>query len=240
MNTYFLPLIAKKELAVDTMAFWFSTAGTDFSFQAGQYINMSIIDPKEKDNRGNSRSMSIASSPGNKDSIMFSMRMRLSAFKNNLNNLALGEKVRILGPFGYFVLPKSAQTPLVFLAGGIGVTPFRSMIEWTVNNKFPYDIALFLSNPTIKDAAFYEDLAKWSQESSNFKFIPTFTRVNTPCNSCETGRINKEMILKYINNPKEPIFFIAGTHEMVLSMKEILQDLKVDPSKIITEHFGGY
>src|SRR6266404_5379225 len=131
-----LALREKKELAKGTMAFCFGIDGQPFVFQPGQSIRITLLDPLYKDNKGNARDFSIASSPGD-PSLMIATRMTGSAFKRSLADLPLGSNVRVHGPYGDFFLDVDVVRPAVFLAGGIGITPFRSMIKHTIEQHSP-------------------------------------------------------------------------------------------------------
>lgn len=240
MTEYFFTLKDRLEIAEDTMAFWFDTSETNFSFKAGQYLNMTILEPKEVDERSNTRPFSIASSPNHKDFVTIAMREGKSAFKHNLETIPLGTKVRVIGPLGQFNLHEDSTTPAVFLAGGIGITPMRSIIEWATEQKLSHQIYLFYSNRTPASSAFLDDFEKWSKENANLKIIPTITDSGDPNWPYEKGMVNKELLAKYLPDLNKPIYYIAGPGGMVVAFSEMLLQLGVDQTQIVTEKFGGY
>src|SRR5436190_13886080 len=126
MKTYQSKLKSREEVAEGTTAFHLEKPA-GFQFKAGQYLNVTLIDPPETDAEGNTRSFSIASAPFEAD-LVFASRMRDTAFKRILQTLTLRSEVRISGPFGSFTLHTDTFRPAVFLVGGIGITPFRSII----------------------------------------------------------------------------------------------------------------
>lgn len=144
---YFVPLISKREIAEGTMAFEFEKP-KDFKFKAGQSIDITLGTLVY--------SFSIAAAP-HEDVIRIATRMRDSEFKNKLKKLNIGEKVRMQGPSGDFVLPKNTKKPIVLIAGGIGITPFYSMITSNPQHR----ISLFYKNSSPARAAFLDELKKF-------------------------------------------------------------------------------
>ena len=136
------------------MAFWFDTSGTDFSFKPGQYANFSFVEPLSPNIDDSSHVFSLASSPHHKDTVMIVLRMRDSAFKDALKKIPLGTKLKVSRPLGKFLLHEDSAQPAVFLAGGIGITPFLSMVEWHTEHQSPHKIQLFYSNRSPASTAF--------------------------------------------------------------------------------------
>ena len=156
MATHQVKLKNRREVAEGTMAFHFEKP-PGFAFKAGQALAWTLIDPPETDNEGGMRNFSIASAPGESD-LMIATRMRDTAFKRVLKTMPLGTEVRIVGPFGSLTLHQNAARPAVFLAGGIGITPFRSMLRQAAEQKLPHHLFLFYSNRCPEGAAFLEEL----------------------------------------------------------------------------------
>src|ERR1017187_9449 len=146
-------LLSRHEVAEGTMAFRFERPA-NWAFKAGQYLDMTLLAPPETDSEGNVRSFSIASGP-NEETLMVATRMRDTAFKRVLKTMPLGTAVKIDGPSGDLTLPDSFTRAAVFLAGGIGITPFRSMICLAAAERLPHQIFLFYSNrrPLITSSA---------------------------------------------------------------------------------------
>ena len=119
----------RKEVAEGTMAFWFEKP-SGWTFKAGQYLDMTLLDPPETDSEGNVRSFSIASAP-HEETLMVATRMRDTAFKRALKTMSFGTAVKIEGPSGDLILQNEVTRTVVFLAGGIGITPFRSIVQWS-------------------------------------------------------------------------------------------------------------
>src|SRR3989442_214970 len=142
-----LPLAGRREVAERTMSFAFELEGHSFPFKAGQYVQITQGAPRYQDEKGSSRSFSIASSPGD-PVLLIATRLTGSAFKRSLAEVALGTRVEVQGPMGSFVLPQDATRPLALVAGGIGITPFRSMIKTVTEQKLPNRLTRIYSNRT--------------------------------------------------------------------------------------------
>lgn len=206
-----LTLKEKKELAERTMAFCFGVDGQSFVFKPGQCIRVTLLDPPYKDRKGNARDFSIASSPGD-PSLMIATRMTGSAFKRGLADLSLGSKVRVDGPYGDFFLGADPTRPAVFLAGGIGITPFRSMIKHAIEQHSSRRLTLVYCNRTPDDATFLDELQNWEKENSSFRLITTMTQVPNSGKAWEgrRGYIDVRFIKDYLRDQEQPVSCVAG------------------------------
>lgn len=232
-------LTKKQEIANGTMAFHFEKPA-GFEYKAGQTMDLTQINPPETDSEGNTRTFSIAAAPHEGD-LMLATRMRDTAFKRNLKNMAEGTEIELEGPFGSFTLHNDQSKPAVFLAGGIGITPFRCMSLNAAKQKLPHKIYLFYSNRTPQDTAFAADLEQAEKDNPNFKLIQTMTNLPEDTNwTGERGYINAEMLKKYLTDINTPIYYIAGPQTMVTSLKKVLIDAGVNEDNIKFEEFSGY
>ena len=227
------------EIAERTFAFHFEKPA-GFSFKAGQFISMTLIDPPQTDTKGNRRNFTLASAPSEED-LMIATRLRESAFKQNLKAMPIGNEVTISGPFGNLTLTDVSATA-VFLTGGIGITPFRSIALQASHDHVTNSLYLFYSNRRPEDAAFLSEFQNLQKANSKFRFIPTMTAPEKSQQSWsgETGYINENMLKKYLHDFNIPIFYIAGPNEMVKAMVQMLSDLGVDQQRIRVEEFPGY
>ena len=230
----------KIEVAEGTMAFYFERP-TGFHFEAGQFIDLTLINPPETDAEGNTRSFSIASAPY-EDHLMIATRMRDTAFKRVLKNLAIGSEIQIEGAFGSLVLHEDSAQPAVFLTGGIGVTPFRSIAFEAARERLTHRLWMFYSNRRPEDAAFLEELTKLQTENSNFRLIPTITNAQDSRKSWngETGYIDRQMLSKYIGELSSRVYYIAGPPAMVDAMTKLLSVAGLNRAEIRSEEFFGY
>lgn len=240
MTTYQSRLRGREEVAEGTMAFHLEKPA-GFQFKAGQYVDISLINPPKTDSQGIIRSFSIASAPYENELLVVT-RMRNSAFKRVLAILPLGTEVKLEGPMGSFTLHKNRAKAGVFLAGGIGITPFLSILRQAAAEKLSQSLYLFYSNRRPEDAAFLKDLEILSQLSAKCAFIPSMSEMEKSKLDWqgECGFINREMLLRHLDGLQGPIYYVAGPPAMVAAMREILTNAGVEEDDIRTEEFGGY
>lgn len=233
-------LSGREEIAEGTMAFHI-TKPADFQFRAGQSIDLTLIDPPETDSEGNTRAFSLASAPFENE-LMIATRMRDTAFKRVLRSGSFGMNLKVEGPSGSFVLHRKLEKPAVFLAGGIGITPFFSIIRQATHENAAHQLYLFYSNRRPEDAAFLETLAQAAKQNPNFYLISTMTEMENSRRQWkgETSFINGEMLRRYLPSLQGPIYYIAGPPAMVAAMRRMLTEVGVDEDDIRTEEFSGY
>jgi ferredoxin-NADP reductase/nitrite reductase/ring-hydroxylating ferredoxin subunit len=221
---------------------------TPLNYTAGQFAFFDIggvyNDPK-----GPIRHFTISSSP-TENFIMLSTRIRDSPYKKRLSTLEEGSRVKVRGPEGQFVLHEDYSKPAVFLSGGIGVTPFRSMIKYATDEQLPLRIIMFDSNRNRENILFKKEFDDWANINKNLKIIYTISddeqqRSSSTANDWkgEYGRIDKAMILKYVdsNMLNNSIFYICGPPSMLKAMQSLLQDdLEIPKERIKVEEFTGY
>ena len=240
MPIYKTRLQKKEEIADGTMAFHFEKP-EGFAFKAGQFGDFTLINPGETDDEGNIRGFSLASAPYEED-LMVATRMRDTAFKRVLKTMETGTEVSLDAPYGSFTLHNNARTPAVFLTGGIGVTPVRSIVLQATHDNLPHKIFLFYSNRRPEDTAFLDELVEAQAKNPNYTFIGTMTEMEKSDRKWdgETGYINKAMLEKHVGDLTLPIFHLAGPASMVTAMRKTLNEAGVDDDNIRTEEFSGY
>ncbi len=231
-------LTDRKEIAQGTMAFWFRPE-RPLKFTAGQFADFTLADPPYTDAQGNDRSFSFASSPGD-EHIMIATRMRESAFKKSLRTLPIGTGVDLMGPMGGFTLHKDASRPAVFLTGGIGITPVRSIVAHATEEQLAHRLTVFYSNKTRALTAFFEDFQEWSRVNSNLVFVPTLDGEQPEDWPFELGVIDEAMLRRHIPDLQRPVYYVVGPPPMVAAMKTLLEKIGVDELQIRTEDFIGY
>lgn len=230
----------KQNLGGDTTAFYFEKP-YGFSFQAGQYVDITLINPPATDPDGNTRSFSIASAPSEKH-LMIVTRIRDTAFKHALRDLPYGTEVEVDGPFGSFALHRNPAKPAIFLAGGIGAAPFLSMILSAASEGLHHQLYLFYSSPEPQDAVFLNRLHALEKKTLNFRFIPTMTGLDKShlAWSGETGCIGPEMLSKYLPRLQGPLYYMAGSAGFVAATMKMLRFAGVDERDVFREDFVGY
>jgi ferredoxin-NADP reductase len=240
VSAYASRLLNRVEVAEGTIAFHFEKP-TGFDFKPGQSADLTLPNPPETDAEGNVRTFSIASAPF-EDQLMFATRMRDTAFKRSLKKMPLGTVVKMDSAMGSFTLHKNSAKPAVFLAGGIGVTPFSSIVRQADHDRAPHKLYLFYSNRRPEDAPFVEVLQNLEKTNPQFRFIATMTEMRGSKKTWngETGRIDQEMLSKYLNELRGPIYYVAGPPALVSGMRKMLVASGVDEDDIRSDEFSGY
>lgn len=230
-------IIDKKEVAQGTLQVTFE-ARENFTFKPGQYIFVNLPKLNYPDERGLKRQFSINNDPSLKNQIIITTRLSDSGFKKTLNELPAGADVE-LGPIaGAFVLPEDTSRPLVFIAGGIGITPFMSMLSHILKEKLPYKITLIYSNRNQASAAFLDELQQLSTQLSGFKLVLSMT--DDPSWSGEKRKVDAEFIKEYFPNADKSLYFVVGPPAMVDAVQRSLLEAGIDISNIKIENFTGY
>lgn len=211
--------LRKEKIAKDTWIFYF-LRDENFSYVSGQYVTVFFGE--------DSRDFTIASSPLEKDEFFFVTKQGRSAFKQKLFSLSAESKVSIKSPAGGFTLNENMKMPLVFLAGGIGITPFYSMITYAHAVGLKIQMTLIVSFSKKEDIIFYDELQKMERENPLIKIIYTLSR------------ISPSLIKKLVKNPENVMYMIAGGEAMVENMENLLLDMGIDSSKIRIDIFTGY
>jgi ferredoxin-NADP reductase len=240
MAGYAAKLLNRVEVAQDTMAFHFEKP-MGFDFKPGQSVDLTLMNPPETDAEGNTRTFSIASAPF-ENQLMFATRMRGTAFKSSLKTLAIGTTVKMDSAMGSFTLHKNAAKPAVFLAGGIGITPFFSMVRQADHDHAPHKLQLFCSNRRPEDTPFLDILQELEKSDPNFQLICTMTDMTKSTKEWkgETGLVDKGMLSRHLTTLQGPIYYIAGPPAMVADVRKMLVASDVDEDDIRTEDFAGY
>ncbi len=230
-------LLSKELVANETMAFHFEKPER-FEFRAGQFGDFTLIDPPETDAEGNVRAFSLVTAP-HEDDLVLATRLRDSAFKRVLRELPIGAEISLDGPHGDFTLHKRETRPAVFIIGGIGVTPVRSMVSQASHDQTAHRLLLIHANKSVDDAPFAADFERFAAENTNFRYVPTFD--TPPANwQGESGFVDEAMLRRYVLDVNAPLYYLSGPSGMVLAMRSMLTAAGVDEDSIRTEEFSGY
>ena len=231
---YEVALRRREPVAEGTLAFYFDKPA-GFVHEAGQNAIFTLVEPPAMDAAGPSRPFTIASAP-HEPELMIATRLRDSTFKRYLASAPLGTKVQIDGPAGLMVLHEDASRPAVFLAGGIGITPFLAMARDAAKRQLPHDIVLFYSNRRPQDAAFLAELERLQRR--NFQLISTMTAA--PDWRGERRLISRELLAEHLSDLRAPIYYFAGPPGMTMAMQGMLGELGVAEEDMRSEEFYGY
>lgn len=236
---YHVALKKRQEVAKGTMAFYFDRPAA-FTFKAGQFIDLSLPNLSATD-PGHTRALTLASAPSEQQ-LMVATRLRDTPFKRTLAEMPLETTIDLEGPFGQFTLPADDSRTIVFLAGGIGITPFRSMLVEAAKHKLPHRLILMYSNRRPEDAAFLGELQALQQDNAHFTFIGTMTSPNRDTGTWEgeTGRIDQGMLRKYVKEAETAMYYVVGPPAMVDGLRKMLESAGIHKTNIRAEEFVGY
>jgi ferredoxin-NADP reductase len=229
----------KREVAKGTLLVTFDLLGEEVDFTPGQYFFVTLPDVGYQDDKGLRRHITVVTSPNEKGVLGFATRMRESAFKQSLRELPVGAEVEVEPPKGSFALPEDTSRPLVFVAGGIGITVFRSMLHYIREEGLPYRVTLVFSNRDRESTAFLDELQELEQEMPNFRLILTMTQ--DPGWDGETRKIDSHFFRDYLGEDlDESTFLVAGPPAMVEGVQEALDDGGVKEENVMAERYSGY
>ena len=231
VQTFEVSVIETKQETHDVKSIRLSKDNIDF--KPGQYM-MIELDIEDSEN---TKPLSISSSP-TENFLMFSTKTSQSAFKQKINSLVEGDKIKINGPMGNFVLKEDAKE-IFFLGGGIGITPFRDMIKYSCDKKLPIKMTLLYSNKAQNDIVYRDEWPIFEQENENLKVVNTVTD-DTSGWQGKTGRINEAMIREFSSDINNTIFYICGPPGMVNGMQETLKQMNIPAQNVKIERFSGY
>ena len=235
------------EIARETLAFDLKRPA-DFSFKPGQHVDLGIENMEEPDEKGSVRTLSIVSAP-DEEMLTFATRYRDTGFKRMIKQADETDvSVSIDGPFGNMTLHSKTERPAVMFAGGVGITPFISMLRHIRDLDLAYQVRLYYSARTPSDAPFLEELVQLSEELAAFELVLCFTEVNSgeraklekQYGDVRSERIDQSCVAESIEKCPDAVWYAAGPPGFASAMEELVLASGVDDDDIRTEAFGGY
>ncbi len=229
----------RRSEAAEVISFIFDLGGQPFEYQPGQYVFCELDALDFADERGNRRHFTISSSPTEKGVVMFTTRIRGSGFKETLRHASLGYEINIGTPLGHFVMPKGKIRRHVFIAGGIGITPYRSMLRNAVDTKKPIDAVMLYFSHSSADIVFGQELEEIARQMATFSLVHVLNDPE-PGWKGEKGRLNEALLRKSVPTLDQRLFWISGPPPMVTAYKELVKQTGIEDEAIRTDSFAGY
>jgi ferredoxin-NADP reductase len=224
-------ILEKKHEETDDVTSLFLRTKTPepFVFTAGQYVNISPIAG------AHGKSYTISSAPG--EGLIRITIKRKGKISAALMDLAIESEIALDGPYGYF-FPEEEQDSLVYIAGGIGITPFVSMLNHAAKQGIPCNATLLYSNKTKADVVFREELEKLTTTDKSLSVVHFLTRSKeTAVIPVEYKRIDAKLLKKHIGGSKNKWYYICGPIQFVTDIWNMLRGMNIPEDHIFTESF---
>lgn len=227
----------KHEVAKGTLLVLLALDGYP-KYRPGSYFWVELPERGDNDEKGLRRHISLVTSPTETGVVGLATRLRDTAFKRTLAALEVGDEVEVEEPKGSFLLPEETNVPYVFVAGGIGITVFRSMLRFIRDEQLPYEVTLVYSNRDRESAAFLDELLEFERELPGLHIVLTMT--DEPAWEGETRRIGAAMLQEHLGELNRYRFLVAGPPAMADAVVEALHGAGVPEDRVLADKFSGY
>ena len=228
----------KREVARGTLLAIFDVGGQEVDFRAGQYFWVELLDPPYEDEKGPRRHISVVTSPTERGVLGLCTRIRDSAFKRSLAEIEVGAEVEVEEPKGDFKLPEDTEPHYVFIAGGIGITVFRSMLRYIADTGDPFNVTLVYSNRDQASTAFLDELTELESQIPGFELVVTMT--GDPEWEGESRRVDADFLRDKLGELAEYTYLLAGPPPMVEGVVQQLNEAGVPEAQVLPDRFSGY
>ena len=227
----------KQEVAKGTLFVRFE-AGDYQEFRPGAYFWVELPARGHQDEKGLRRHISLATSPTERPLVGLATRLRDTAFKRTLAELEVGDEVQVEEPKGSFLLPEDTEQEYVFVAGGIGITVFRSMLRFIADERLPYRVTLVCSNRDRESAAFLDELEQLERQIDGLRLILTMT--DEPGWAGETRHLDANVLGELLGGLEGKTFLIAGPPAMAQAVADSLTGAGLPEERVLADKFSGY
>jgi ferredoxin-NADP reductase len=227
----------KREVAKGTLFVRFAVEDYP-DYRPGAYFWVELPDRGHEDEKGLRRHISLATSPTESGVVGLATRLRDTAFKRTLAELEVGDDVQVEEPKGSFLLPEDTSKEYVFVAGGIGITVFRSMLRFIADKDLPYRVTLVYSNRDRESSAFLDELDEIERRVDGVRVILTMT--DEPGWEGETRQLDADVLAELVGELEGKTFLVAGPPAMAESVSESLLGAGVPEDRVLVDGFTGY
>jgi ferredoxin-NADP reductase len=227
----------KREVAKGTLLVRFAVEGYP-DYRPGSYFWVELPDRGHDDEKGLRRHISLVTSPTETGVVGLCTRLRDSAFKRTLAELEVGDEVEVEEPKGSFLLPEDTSAEYVFVAGGIGITVFRSMLRYIADEGLPYRVTLVYSNRDRESAAFLDELGELEGRIDGLRVLLTMT--DEPEWEGESRHLDAEVLAELLGGLDGKTFLVAGPPEMAEAVADSLLAAGVPEENVRADKFSGY
>jgi ferredoxin-NADP reductase len=228
----------KREVAKGTLLVVFDLQGEEVDFRPGQYFWVELPDRGYEDEKGLRRHISVVTSPTERGVLGLCTRLRDTAFKKTLVELELGDEVEVEEPKGDYRLPEDTSSHYVFVAGGIGITVFHSMLRWIADTGAPYRVTLVYSNRDRESTAFLDELQELERTLPDFRLVTIMT--DDSGWDGESRRIEADVLRDHLGELGDSTYLVAGPPAMVEAVAGQLSEAGVPDEQVLPSRFSGY
>ncbi|HSS81540.1 MAG TPA: FAD-dependent oxidoreductase [Gaiellaceae bacterium] len=228
-----------REVAQGTLLIIFDLQGEEADFRPGQYFWVELPDRGHDDEKGLRRHFSVVTSPTERGVLGVCTRLRDTAFKKTLAELEVGDEVEVEPPKGDYVLPEDTSPHYVFVAGGIGITVFRSMLHYIADKGEPYRVTLVYSNRDRASTPFLDELQELEKAIPGCQLVLTMTEDEGW--EGESRYVSPDLLSDHLEGELgDYTYLVAGPPGMVEGVTGQLRAAGVPEEQVLPDSFSGY